>query len=59
MLCVPAMLFARAAPLAWWMRHFLAMSQIGWSLLFMWLLEGRSEAQFHLFVVAGRAHFLP
>jgi signal transduction histidine kinase len=50
MLCVPALLFARAAPRAWWMRQFLAVSQIGWSLVFMWLLEGRSEAQFHLFV---------
>jgi PAS domain-containing protein len=50
MLAVPAMLFARAAPAAWWVRHFMALSQVGWSLLFMWLLEGRSEAQFHLFV---------
>ncbi len=50
MLCVPALLFARAAPTAWWVRHFVALSQVGWSLLFMWLLEGRSEAQFHLFV---------
>ncbi len=50
MLCVPAILFARAAPTAWWVRHFTALSQVGWSLLFMWLLEGRSEAQFHLFV---------
>lgn len=50
MLSVPAMLFARAAPAAWWVRHFMALSQVGWSLLFMWLLEGRSEAQFHLFV---------
>jgi signal transduction histidine kinase len=50
MLSVPAMLFARAAPQAWWVRHFMALSQIGWSLLYMWLLEGRSEAQFHLFV---------
>ncbi len=50
MLCVPAVLFARAAPSAWWVRHFVALSQVGWSLLFMWLLEGRSEAQFHLFV---------
>ena len=24
--------------------------QIGWSMVFMWLLEGRSEAQFHVFV---------
>src|SRR5690349_13660554 len=40
MLSVPAMLFARAAPSAWWVRHFMALSQIGWSLLFMWLLEG-------------------
>jgi PAS domain S-box-containing protein len=50
MLCVPAMLFARAAPLAWWVRHFMGLSQIGWSMLFMWLLEGRPEAQFHMFV---------
>ena len=50
MLSVPAMLFARAAPTAWWVRHFMALSQVGWSLLYMWLLEGRSEAQFHLFV---------
>ena len=28
----------------------MAVSQIGWSMLFMWLLEGRSEAQFHVFV---------
>jgi signal transduction histidine kinase len=50
MLSVPALLFARAAPLAWWVRHFIALCQIGWSLVFMWLLEGRSEAQFHTFV---------
>ena len=50
MLCVPALLFARAAPLAWWVRHFMALCQIGWSMLYLWLLEGRSEAQFHLFV---------
>jgi signal transduction histidine kinase len=50
MLCVPAMLFARAAPTAWWVRHFMGLSQVGWSVLYMWLLEGRSEAQFHLFV---------
>jgi PAS domain S-box-containing protein len=50
MLSVPAILFARAAPLAWWTRHFMALSQIGWSMLFLWLLEGRSEAQFHMFV---------
>jgi signal transduction histidine kinase len=49
MLSVPALLFARAAPLAWWARHFMALSQICWSMLFMWLLEGRSEAQFHMF----------
>jgi hypothetical protein len=35
MLSVPAMLFARAAPAAWWVRHFMALSQVGWSLLFM------------------------
>jgi PAS domain S-box-containing protein len=50
MLCLPAVLFARAAPLAWWVRHFTALCQIGWSMLFMWLLEGRSEAHFHVFV---------
>ena len=50
MLSVPAILFARAAPLAWWSRHFMGLSQICWSMLFMWLLEGRSEAQFHMFV---------
>ncbi len=50
MLGVPALLFARAAPLAWWVRQFMAIAQVGWSMLFMWLLEGRSEAQFHLFV---------
>jgi signal transduction histidine kinase len=50
MLSAPALLFARAAPAAWWVRHFMCLSQVGWSLLYMWLLEGRSEAQFHLFV---------
>ena len=50
MLAIPPLLFARAAPLAWWSRHFVALCQIGWSALFMWLLEGRSEAQFHVFV---------
>ena len=50
MLCVPALLFAHAAPLAGWVRHFVAISQIGWSMLFLWLLEGRLEAQFHVFV---------
>ena len=50
MLSVPALLFARAAPLAPWVRHFMAACQIGWSMLFMWLLEGQPEAQFHVFV---------
>jgi len=49
-LSLPALLFARAAPYAWWVRHYMALCQIGWSMLFMWLLEGRSEAQFHVFV---------
>ena len=49
-LCLPAMLFARAAPLTWWARHFMALCQIGWSMLYMWLLEGHSEAQYHLFL---------
>jgi PAS domain S-box-containing protein len=50
MLCVPALLFANAAPLAAWVRHFVALSQIGWSMLFLWLLDGRLEAQFHVYV---------
>ncbi|MEO8062933.1 MAG: ATP-binding protein [Pseudomonadota bacterium] len=50
MLCVPPILFARAAPFAWWSRHFIAVCQMAWSTLFMWLLEGRPEAQFHMFV---------
>src|SRR5688572_2349163 len=50
MLSVPALLFARAAPQAAWVRHYMAASQIGWSILFMWLLEGQREAQLHLFV---------
>jgi len=49
-LSVPALLFAHAAPLAAWTRHFLAGCQVGWSMVFVWLLEGRPEAQFHLFV---------
>jgi signal transduction histidine kinase len=50
MLCVPALLFIDAAPQAAWVRHFVAVCQIGWSMLFMWLLDGRLEAQFHVFV---------
>ncbi len=50
MLCVPAFLFIHAAPLAAWVRHFVAICQLGWSMLFMWLLDGRLEAQFHVFV---------
>jgi len=49
MLCVPAGQFTRGAPLAWWTSHFVALSQIGWSWLYVWLLEGNAEAQFHLF----------
>jgi signal transduction histidine kinase len=49
MLCVPAGQFTRGAPLAWWTRQFVAVSQIGWSWLYVWLLEGNTEAQFHLF----------
>jgi signal transduction histidine kinase len=49
-LSLPAMLFAHGAPLAAWTRHFTAASQIGWSMVFLWLLDGRPEAQFHLFV---------
>ena len=50
MLCVPAFLFIHAAPLATWVRHFVAISQIGWSMLFIWLFGGRLDAQFHVFV---------
>jgi signal transduction histidine kinase len=50
MLCVPAFLFIHAAPLAAWVRHFVAISQIGWSMLFIWLFGGRLDAQFHVFV---------
>ena len=50
MLCVPPILFARAAPFAWWSRHVVALCQMAWSTLFMWLLEGRPEATFHMFV---------
>ncbi len=50
MLCVPPALFARVKPQAWWSRHFIAICQVSWSTLFMWLLEGQSGAQFHLFV---------
>jgi len=49
-LCLPALLFARAAPQAPWVRHFMALSQVGWSMLYTWLLEGHAEAQFHIFV---------
>jgi signal transduction histidine kinase len=48
-LSVPALCFAVAAPLAVWVRHFTAACQIGWSMVFIWLLEGRVEAQFHAF----------
>jgi signal transduction histidine kinase len=48
-LSLPALCFAYAAPLAVWVRHFTAISQIGWSMAFIWLLEGRVEAQFHIF----------
>jgi signal transduction histidine kinase len=49
MLCVPAGLFTLAAPQALWVRHWIALTQMSWSVLFMWLLEGRTEAQFHVF----------
>ena len=49
-LCLPATLFASAAPHAWWVRHFMALCQIGWSMLYMWLLEGHTEAQYHMFL---------
>ena len=47
---MPALLFARAAPQSAWVRHFMALCQIGWSMLYMWLLEGHPEAQFHVFL---------
>ena len=46
MLCVPASLFTHAAPLASWMRHWVAISQIGWSVLYMWVFEGRRKRSF-------------
>jgi signal transduction histidine kinase len=49
MLCLPAGLFTLAAPHSFWVRHWVGLTQIAWSILFMWLLEGRSEAQFHVF----------
>ena len=49
-LTVPALLFVKAAPLAAWVRHYMAICQIGWSMVFLWLLEGRPEAQFHVFL---------
>jgi signal transduction histidine kinase len=50
MLCVPAGLFSLSAPQAWWTRHWVGVCQIGWSALYLWLFDGRTEAQFHLFV---------
>jgi signal transduction histidine kinase len=49
MLCVPGGLFTLAAPESVWVRHWIGITQMTWSVLFMWLLEGRSEAQFHVF----------
>jgi signal transduction histidine kinase len=49
-LTVPALLFVKAAPFAAWVRHFMAICQIGWSMAFLWLLEGRAEAQLHVFL---------
>ena len=49
-LSVPALLFVHAAPQSAWVRHFVALCQIGWSTVFLWLLEGRPEAQFHVFL---------
>ena len=49
MLCVPAGLFTLAAPQSHWVRHWIAVTQMSWSTLFMWLLEGKPEAQFHVF----------
>jgi signal transduction histidine kinase len=49
-LSAPTLLFMRAAPHAAWLKHWIALAQVGWSMLFMWLLAGRAEAQFHLFV---------
>ena len=48
-LCVPAGLFSLAAPHGAWVRHWVGITQITWSMLFLWLLEGRPEAQFHVF----------
>jgi signal transduction histidine kinase len=48
-LTIPTVLFMYAAPRALWIKHWVAIAQVGWSMLFMWLLAGRAEAQFHLF----------
>ncbi len=48
-LTIPATLFTRAAPRAAWVRHCVALTQMGWSTLFIYLLGGRVEAYFHLF----------
>jgi signal transduction histidine kinase len=57
MLSVPALLFARAAPQAAWVRHYMAACQIGWSFVFMWLLEGQPEAQLHIFIALAFISF--
>ncbi len=49
-LTIPTLLFMYAAPRTQWIKHWVAIAQVGWSMLFMWLLAGRAEAQFHLFV---------
>ncbi|HEV8443067.1 MAG TPA: ATP-binding protein [Steroidobacteraceae bacterium] len=48
-LSLPAVLFMKGAPLSAWVRHFVAVCQIGWSMLFIWLLDRGVEAQFHVF----------
>ena len=43
MLCVPALLFARAGPLAWWARHFMGLCQIG--LMMLRVAGGRNDTR--------------
>jgi len=57
MLSVPALLFARAAPQSAWVRHYMAACEIGWSILFMWLLEGQPEAHLHVFIALAFISF--
>jgi signal transduction histidine kinase len=56
-LTIPTLLFVYAAQQSQWIKHWVAIAQVGWSMLFMWLLAGRAEAQFHLFVSLAMLSF--